>query len=178
MATMASAVSGMRAVCDKEGIDPGQCPEHHTPHFHQRRRRSRGSRSKDWGHNRTGQDACPGRRDRLPTDVPTQHQTVFAPVILPRAKLSPGARPHRDGESKFQADLKHLAREIDLALGGLVVAAVDDVDRRTAQGPAQQSGGILLDLDHILPSLGQPPGICPMLSNDTKIPAIPLLPHE
>ena len=118
-------------------------------------------------------------RDRFYSrSSPSQHQTVFAPVILPRAKLSPGARPHRDGESKFQADLKHLAREIDLALGGLVVAAVDDVDRRTAQGPAQQSGGILLDLDHILPSLGQPPGICPMLSNDTKIPAIPLLPHE
>ena len=48
---MASAVRGMRVVYDKEGIDPGQCPEHHIPHFHQRRRRLRGRL-----HNRTGED--------------------------------------------------------------------------------------------------------------------------
>jgi thiamine phosphate synthase YjbQ (UPF0047 family) len=46
---MASTVSGMRVVYDKAGIDPGQCPEHHIPHFHQRRRRPR-----DRLHNRTG----------------------------------------------------------------------------------------------------------------------------
>jgi hypothetical protein len=64
MAATASAVSGMRVVYDNEGIDPGQRPEHHIPHFHPRRRRPRGSRSKDRGHNRTSEDACPGRRDR------------------------------------------------------------------------------------------------------------------
>jgi hypothetical protein len=46
-------------VYDKEGVDPGQCPEHHTPHFHQRCRRPRGRL-----HDRTREDACPERSDR------------------------------------------------------------------------------------------------------------------
>ena len=32
------AARGMRVVYDKEGTDPEQCPEHHIPHFLQRRR--------------------------------------------------------------------------------------------------------------------------------------------
>jgi hypothetical protein len=51
MAAMASTVRGMSVVYDKEGVDPGQCPEYHTPHFHQRRRRPRGRL-----HSRTGED--------------------------------------------------------------------------------------------------------------------------
>jgi hypothetical protein len=66
---MASALSSMKAVCDKEGIDPGQCHEHHIPHSHQRRRWPRGSRSKDRGaqpHRPSLPRAspCPGRPDR------------------------------------------------------------------------------------------------------------------
>ena len=51
MAAIASAVRGTRVVYDKEGIDPGQCPEHHTPYFHQRCRQPRGRL-----HNDTGED--------------------------------------------------------------------------------------------------------------------------
>jgi hypothetical protein len=50
MAARASAIRGMRVVYDKEGTDPGLCPEHHTPHFHQRRRQPLGRL-----HNRTGE---------------------------------------------------------------------------------------------------------------------------
>jgi hypothetical protein len=53
MAARASAVSGMRVVYDKEGIDPGQCPKHCTPHFHHRRR-PRGRRPIGRVHNCTG----------------------------------------------------------------------------------------------------------------------------
>ena len=54
IAPMASAVRGMRVVYDKEGIDPGQCPEHHTPHFHQRRRRPGGRLHNDTGEDNAG----------------------------------------------------------------------------------------------------------------------------
>jgi hypothetical protein len=56
MAAMASTGRGMSVVYDKEDTDPGQCPEHHIPHFHQRRRRLPGRL-----HNRTGEGACPSR---------------------------------------------------------------------------------------------------------------------
>jgi hypothetical protein len=78
---MASAVSGMRVVYDKEGVDPGQCPEHHTPHFHPRRRRPRGSRSKDRGHNRTGEDASPERSDRN-ADAHLKRQIMGREVVV------------------------------------------------------------------------------------------------
>jgi secondary thiamine-phosphate synthase enzyme len=48
---IASTVSGTRVVYDKEGTDPGECHEYHTPLFHQRRRRP-----KCRLHNRTGED--------------------------------------------------------------------------------------------------------------------------
>ena len=46
----------MRAVYDKEGVDPGERREYHTPHFHQQRRRPRGCRPKGRLHNCTGED--------------------------------------------------------------------------------------------------------------------------
>jgi secondary thiamine-phosphate synthase enzyme len=49
MAARASTGRGMSVVYDKEGIDPGQCPEHHTPHFHQRRHRPKGRLHNDAG---------------------------------------------------------------------------------------------------------------------------------
>jgi hypothetical protein len=76
MAAMASAVSGMRVVYDKEGIDPGQCPEYHTPHFHQRRRRPRGRL-----HSRTGEDACPERKDRA-ADAHLKRQVMGRAVVV------------------------------------------------------------------------------------------------
>jgi hypothetical protein len=81
MAAMASAVRGMSVVYDKEGTDPGQCPEYHTPHFHQRRRRPRGSRSKDRGHSRTGEDACPERKDRA-ADAHLKRQVMGRAVVV------------------------------------------------------------------------------------------------
>ena len=56
---MASAVRGMRVVYDKEGIDPCSGDAHYCECVYQRRRRPRGRL-----HNRTGEDACPERKDR------------------------------------------------------------------------------------------------------------------
>jgi hypothetical protein len=71
----------MRVVYDKEGIDPGQCHEYHIPHFHQRRHRPGGSRSKDREHNRTGEDACPESRDRLQTRTSSRTQLAKLRVM-------------------------------------------------------------------------------------------------
>jgi len=38
MTAMAFAVSGMRVVCDKEGLDPCKCDAHNRQRIHQRRR--------------------------------------------------------------------------------------------------------------------------------------------
>ena len=59
MVAMASAVSGMRVVYDKEGIDPCIGYAHYCECVHQRRCRPLGRL-----HNRTGGDACPERSDR------------------------------------------------------------------------------------------------------------------
>ena len=59
IAAKASTGKGTRVVYDKEGIDPGQHPEHHTPFCHQRRRRPI-----DRLHNRTG-EACPERTEGI-----------------------------------------------------------------------------------------------------------------
>ena len=49
---MASAIRGMRAVYDEEGVDPGKCDAHYYCEcVHQRR-----GRCKHRGHNRTGED--------------------------------------------------------------------------------------------------------------------------
>jgi hypothetical protein len=80
MASRASTGRGMRVAYDKEATDPGQSPEHHTPHFHQRQRRSGGNRSKDRVHNRTGEDACRGRRDR---GLPQASLADAHPLALP-----------------------------------------------------------------------------------------------
>ena len=73
---MASAVRGMRVVYDKEGIDPGERREYHTPHFHQRRRRPLGRL-----HNRTGQ-AC--QRQALASGKPLSRTDRTADGYLKR----------------------------------------------------------------------------------------------
>ena len=55
----------------------------------------------------------------------------------------------RHGKAQLQAHLQHPPRDLELFLGRLIVAGDDHVHRQPAQRPAQQFGGVLLDLDDV-----------------------------
>jgi hypothetical protein len=106
MAARASKGRGMRAVYDKEGVDPGQCPEHHTPHFHQRRRRPRGRL-----HNRTGEDACTRCRDRNLKRIATPSVARDGPRRAAVVAVTNGRLDFGNWERIFQGQAEWLARE-------------------------------------------------------------------
>ena len=58
-------------------------------------------------------------------------------------------RGDRDRKAQLQADLEHAPGNLELRLGGVVVAAHDQVDRGAPQRAPQQTRSVLLHLDSV-----------------------------
>ena len=90
-------------------------------------------------------------------DAEGDHGTRFLVNGLQKVQVAQHkgrAAEHENRETQLQADFQHLAGELELALGRLVVAGENHIYRQAAERLAQQEGGVLLDFDQVREGIG------------------------